>query len=66
MFSTSKQFSDLSWASYNPTQFRHYLPGDSGRSRGSRAQSHNTVSPLPTSDVNHKPELSPVLLTDQL
>ena len=51
-----------SWRSHNTVQFWHYLPRDSVRShrvKGSVLQDF----PHPTSDANHKPTLSPLLLT---
>ena len=45
---TSKQFSNISWASYDSTQ--HYQPGGSIKFQGLRAQFHKTV-PLTTSPL---------------
>lgn len=50
---TNKQFSNISWMSYNPTQFWDYLHRESIRSNRLRAQSHQTAPPS-TSDANHK------------
>ena len=49
--------------SYSSTQFWQYLPGNSIRSHGFRAQSHKTVL---TSDVSLKSRLLSVLLTGWL
>lgn len=38
-----KQFCNISWVSYNLTQFWHYLPGDSVTSHRLRAEFHKTA-----------------------
>ena len=55
------QLSDTIWVSYDSTQFRHCVPGDSIRSHTLGAQSYKTC--FPPSDTNRKSRLSPVLLT---
>lgn len=49
-----EQFCNTGCVSYNVTQFRHYLPGDSLRSRRLRAQSRKYPHLPPTADTSHK------------
>lgn len=57
-FAHTKQFCNTSWASYNVTQFWHYLSENRVGSHRLRAQPHKAASstpphpPRPSSDVN--------------